>query len=449
MDVYLQTEDICLWREIRKLSPKFLPNIERFFIFGDNCSSALLLTRDENRRVFATGQWIKSSCDLKEIESLRGKQIFDVIATDFKLYLVIGVQPKSDDQCNVIKNLYSIMYSETDNEMKLEIENVQNYHCFKTKMLALDHSNILWHSNLFDQQPKRCQPPLMDNEAIVDFVCSSNVSLLMTNRNRLLSWTSISIEPIHISCKSDDITKNTSIKIKKLISFDSDQFLIISIDDYLYQFRYTENSSKTFIADSVNLDGGRIHDIIGSPNGYVLVLNDGKCWAYDCYDSRMIRTGHRCLSDVYCLYLHNSTPRLTWLPVDLNQTIIQFGSFNNIKESDIIFEIRFSNYIITMNRQTLINHLDYFREKFQDGEWFDLDFIYLDKYSYASWYEYFRFIYCGQLRPLSLWPQETLIELYDMANEFNDDRLRRLIPEKIYDEHAPPLPLKIKKLENT
>ena len=63
-----------------------------------------------------------------------------------------------------------------------------------------------------------------------------------------------------------------------------------------------------------------------------------------------------------------------------------------------------------------------------------MDFIFLDKYSYASWYEYFRFIHCGQLRSLSVWPQETLIEMYAIANELNDNRFRRLIPERIYDE---------------
>ncbi|OTF73938.1 hypothetical protein BLA29_015350, partial [Euroglyphus maynei] len=68
--VHLQTEDICLWRELRKLSLEFLSNIERFFIFGDNCSSALLFTRDEHHRVFATGKWTKNSPDPQEIESL-------------------------------------------------------------------------------------------------------------------------------------------------------------------------------------------------------------------------------------------------------------------------------------------------------------------------------------------------------------------------------------------
>ena len=434
---YLQTEDICLWREIRKLPAEFLTKIEKFFIFGDSCSSALLFTNDY--RVFASGQWTKNSSEPLEIENLCGKQIFDAIATDFKLYLVIQTT-NNNDPGNVIKNLYSILYSQTYDEIKLEIENVQKYYCYKTKMLALDDSNNVWHSNLFDQQPKHYQPPLMDNEIIIDVVCSSNVSLLMTNRKRILLWTSTSIQPIQINYKPDDqSTKNESIKcIKQIITYSHDEFLIINNNDYLYQinFKKQENSSKTFIANAVDLDDGRILYVVGSPHGYVLVLDNGKCWAFDCYDSTMIKTGHHCLSDVHCLYLHNSTPRITWLPSNLLQTLNQFGSFNNFKESDIIFEIRFSNYIITMNRQTLINHLDYFRKKFQDenGEWLNLDFIFLDKYSYASWYEYFRFIHCGQLRSLSVWPQETFIEMYDIANELNDNRFRRLIPERIYDE---------------
>lgn len=92
-----QTYDLGLWRILRRISPEFLANLSKFYLYGMIGGSTLLFTRDN--RVFAYGFngngrlgvghfRLDVSGQPEEIEELRNVKIFSVAGADFIVALV-------------------------------------------------------------------------------------------------------------------------------------------------------------------------------------------------------------------------------------------------------------------------------------------------------------------------------------------------------------------------
>lgn len=423
-DRAFQTEDIGLWRQLRNLDIEFLRKIKKFYIFGDCCGYSVLITED---RVYAGGKFSKSPNQTPtEIRSLRNKNIIKIDKNDFQVYFLV--------QENGIKNLYSMGYNPKRSPLRFEIENVKKLFCSCNKYFVINTFDEIYYYTVFGIL-KNFSPPIQPGEKIIDFVCGHSFMLLLSNQNNLYHCSTV-VGSQFSPGNHFRIVKELGIynkSIKKMVSFGINQILLYTSGGLIFHCNYDKDENEIKFADSPIHVVQRLREIVGTPNGYIIVYKDDSCSVWDCYNSIMIKTSIQSISDICCLYLKNTTPILTCLPAEqVNEsTLNELTTFNQIAYCDAIFEIKFSNDLILVERSKLIAHSEYFKTKFE-SEWQDK--IFLDEFSYVSMYEYFRYIYTGKFSDRILNDANIMMQIYNVSVHFQDYPLQDWIVSFYYKQ---------------
>ncbi|KAH9421068.1 RCC1 and BTB domain-containing protein 1-like [Dermatophagoides pteronyssinus] len=470
-----QTYDLGLWRILRRISPEFLANLSKFYLYGMIGGSTLLFTRDN--RVFAYGFngngrlgvghfRLDVSGQPEEIEELRNVKIFSVAGADFivalveddnthKCYLLtwgsnnhgqLGIGDQ-EDRCQPIR-IHSINY------------NIDKVECSQTHVMAIDCQKHCWcwGDNRFGQVDGNitnicyCSPKLIrfqDDSKIIDIACCETASLALTEHNFLYIWgkldNCIVSRPLRI-----DLMNN--MRVKKLLGM-SKAFAVLTYDCRVILIRqkkerYNRNLFQQMIQFLTKcLDESlpcSVIDIYGSLTydtcNFILLTETGCCFVWDMIKSNAIRTSMTSIPDVAALHTCYYTNIHAEIPPELvtNGSLILLGTFNNEFQSDLCIKTyTYSHFVrkIFVQQRKLEEHSEYLRQLClnrieDDSEEACGRRLIIRRHTYLIVYAYVRYIYTGILRIDPLYTAE----LYDFAHEFEDNQLIQLIPEFLYHQ---------------